>query len=483
MRPASGPPIAAAASSARPTATSIASSSRPATCTRSGPNTCLAISASSSGSIDRAEELPVATTAAAAGSSSPSMPATSLSALTARTAITSAGPNDSASAPAVAAIPAGLCAASTSTTGLRLTISSRPGEVIIANASATRSASSAIVPRSIPPARPTPPAPVPPARPAPVPPARPAPPPPAAASSGAPDTPSGAPEPPAADRQLTADHAELDTLPGHRGTDLGRPTQQLGRRLDRLLPEHRDGAWLDDPGLVRRDRRHGVAEVLGVVDGDRGDHGHGSVGHVGVVPGAAHPDLDHGHVHRRVGERGERHRNQHLEERQRDRLAVVDQPHVGLDLGVDLDEPLGAQRLGVHADPLAHRDQVRAGEQPRAQAARVEQGLHHPRRRGLAVGPGHVDHRVRALRVAEQAGQLPDPVQRRVDRVLGTAGQDLPLDLAQPRLDVSAHWRASGTTVTARPARRAVLPAARSPPARWPAAPCSWSPRRQAPSR
>src|SRR3712207_7325574 len=43
------------------------------------------------------------------------------------------------------------------------------------------------------------------------------------------------------------------------------------------------------------------------------------------VPRAAEPDLEHGDVDRGVGERGERHARQHLEERHRPRGARVDQ--------------------------------------------------------------------------------------------------------------------------------------------------------------
>src|SRR5450432_920672 len=112
VSPVSGPLSPAVDSSARLTAISMASSSRSAVCTRSGPNTSLARSASCSGAIDRAEEFAVTTTAAATGSSWSRIPATSLSALTARTAISSPNPNDSVSACAVAVIPPGLWAES-----------------------------------------------------------------------------------------------------------------------------------------------------------------------------------------------------------------------------------------------------------------------------------------------------------------------------------------------------------------------------------
>ena len=71
------------------------------------------------------------------------MPGTSLSRLAAKTPVRWVKVNASSIAAAVAAMPAGLCAASRMIVGLRLTTSSRPGELTMANASRTRSSSSA----------------------------------------------------------------------------------------------------------------------------------------------------------------------------------------------------------------------------------------------------------------------------------------------------------------------------------------------------
>ena len=179
----------------------------------------------------------------------------------------------------------------------------------------------------------------------------------------------------------------------------------------------------------------------------RRHHRHGAVGDVRAVPGAADADLDHSDVDRRVGEHGERHRGEHLEEGQRGRLALVHQGQVRQHLLVGVDEALGAERLAVHADPLPDRGQVRAGEQAGSQPAGAQQRLDHPGGGGLAVGPGDVDDRVGPLRVTEQAGQRRDPVQGRLDRMLGPPGDDLPLDLPQPGL-VVGHGCSTWSTVT-----------------------------------
>jgi hypothetical protein len=86
--------------------------------------------------------LRVTTISSSSGSSSSSIPATSLSPLAAKTPVTWSKLNDSSIPATVAAMPAGLCAASMTMVGLRLMISSRPGEVTFAKASRTRSASS-----------------------------------------------------------------------------------------------------------------------------------------------------------------------------------------------------------------------------------------------------------------------------------------------------------------------------------------------------
>ena len=155
-----------------------------------------------------------------------------------------------------------------------------------------------------------------------------------------------------------------------------------------------------------------------MVNGDRGDDRDRAVGDVGGVPGAARAHLDDRDVDRRVRERGERHRGEQLEEGQLHGLLPVDHCRVRREVLVGGDEVLLGQGIPVDADPFPHRGQVRAGVQAGAQATGPQQGVGHPRGGGLAVGAGHMDHRVRPLRIAEQRGQRGDPVQRRHDRVL-----------------------------------------------------------------
>jgi hypothetical protein len=211
-------------------------------------------------------------------------------------------------------------------------------------------------------------------------------------------------------RLLAAEHAELHALPRHRGAHLDRvPEQDLGGG-ERLLRQHRGRAGLDDTGLLPRDLLQRVAEQPGVIDRDRGDDRHHAVGDVGAVEPAAHADLEHDHVDRRVGEDREGHPGQHLEEGHRGRVPFVHQPHVREDLLVRRYEPLGVNRRAVDTDPLPDRHQVRAGEPAGPQAAAAQQRIDHPGRRRLAVGTRHVDDGARALRIAEQPDELGHPV-------------------------------------------------------------------------
>ena len=159
-----------------------------------------------------------------------------------------------------------------------------------------------------------------------------------------------------------------------------------------------------------------------MVEADRGHDRHDAVGHVRRVPGATQTDLHDGDVDRRVGEGRVRQRRHDLEVRQR-RTPVgsrvrVDDGDVRRDLVPRRQQSIGLDRIPVEADALTRVRQVRRREQPGAQPEGAEQGLGHPRRRGLAVRAGDVDDRVGGLGAAEQVGERGYPRERRLDDVL-----------------------------------------------------------------
>ena len=193
--------------------------------------------------MDRDAEFPVTTSRATAGSSCSSIPVTSLSALTASTATRVPNPKASVTASTLTAMPAGLCAESTITTGLRRTTSSRPGAVMAANACRTRSPSSGPVPRGRPPRRPAAHA--------------------AFCAWYAPNSGSKIRvaaaqarqlQPLPADGQFPAGHAEIRALGAHRRRHLGGPPRQRPGRRVRLPGQHGDRARLDDARLLGGDR-------------------------------------------------------------------------------------------------------------------------------------------------------------------------------------------------------------------------------------
>ena len=155
---------------------------------------------------------------------------------------------------------------------------------------------------------------------------------------------------------------------------------------------------LDDPGLLGGDVALGRPGELVVVHADVGDDGDLRVAHVGGVPPTEHADLDHCDIDREVGEPSERGRRRRLEVRRphaREHLEIGD----GRDL---LGELVVADVLAVAAHPLVGPFEVRAGVRTDRQPMRHQQPGDHLRRRSLAVGPGHMDHRVGELRIAHR---------------------------------------------------------------------------------
>ena len=105
-------------------------------------------------------------------------------------------------------------------------------------------------------------------------------------------------------------------------------TRRRGAGLDHLervgvlAADDAEDAGLEDAGLLAGDLGQGVAEVLLVVDGDRGDDGEARpVDDVGGVEAAAEPDLEQREVGRGLGHREEGGGGGDLEEG--DRLAGV----------------------------------------------------------------------------------------------------------------------------------------------------------------
>ena len=190
-----------------------------------------------------------------------------------------------------------------------------------------------------------------------------------------------------------------------------------------------------------------------MVQGDGGDHGDDGVRDVGRVRHAPEAHLQDDDLHGLVREHREAQRGDRLEVRQRDLARGLELRVHGLhdreDLPPHAHEGLVGHRGAVDADPLRDALQVRRGVAPGPQPVGAQDGLDHPRRGGLAVGAGQVDHRGRVLRVAEQREHAPHRLEPRLHLVLRSAGEQVPVDLLDRARDVPAHHASAFATVTA----------------------------------
>ena len=173
------------------------------------------------------------------------------------------------------------------------------------------------------------------------------------------------------------------------------------------------------------------------------DHRDVAVRGVGRVPGSAHPHLEDEHVDGRVGARDEGEHREQLEERQWilsvGRELLVDEGDERFDLIPGVGHRVICDRLTVDQDPLREPHEVRAREEAGPQAVRANQRLDHARRRGLAVGAGHVYDAICALRVVEVGEHLRRAVEARLDPRLPRPRDQLLIDCVGPLHVGSAH--------------------------------------------
>ncbi len=204
--------------------------------------------------------------------------------------------------------------------------------------------------------------------------------------------------------------------------DVGRPP--LDHLDDRGVPlphDHR-GPGLHDPGLLLGDVGDGGAEVLDVVEPDRGQDGHLCIGQVRGIPTAAHADLDDDGVDGHVGEPSEGTGGDQLEPRHtpgEELLDALEHPQLVGQVGVgdrlvlpaDVLAPAGAH--GRAGDPFVDALEVRARRRPDRQPRCDQQRRQDACRRRLPVGAGDVEDGARRLRVARGVEEGPHALQAR----------------------------------------------------------------------
>ena len=120
-----------------------------------------------------------------------------------------------------------------------------------------------------------------------------------------------------------------------RGVDRDRLRRERAPGLGRERAVQRGCAGAEDAGLLARDRLERLAQLVGVLELDRGDDRDARVDGVGRVEPAAEPDLDRSDLDPRGAEQVQRERGGGVEEA-RTQLRVGAQP---LDRGPDLAQP------------------------------------------------------------------------------------------------------------------------------------------------
>ena len=148
-----------------------------------------------------------------------------------------------------------------------------------------------------------------------------------------------------------------------------------------------------------------------MVQPDRGDRRHLRLHDVRGVETAAEPDLHDRDIHMAPRKLQKRHRRHEFEETGivigAEPLQIAgDRPqfvHVGDDLHL-------AQPLPVHLHPLTELDEVRRRIEAGPPTRGVQDGVEHGGHRSLAVGAGHVNHRITPLRMVQRFDEHAHPV-------------------------------------------------------------------------
>ena len=158
-------------------------------------------------------------------------------------------------------------------------------------------------------------------------------------------------------------------------------------------------------------------QVLLVVHADGDDGGGQRLRGVGGVQAAAHPHLEHGHVHPPRAEMEERGRGQRLEEGgMRVDAAALHQALGGAaNAGHRVLEGAGRDLLAADGDALVHAHEVGGRVAPGAEPRGAEPGVHVRRHRPLAVGARDEQRGIGELRPAQLLGEGADGVQPELD--------------------------------------------------------------------
>ena len=206
------------------------------------------------------------------------------------------------------------------------------------------------------------------------------------------------------------------------------------QRLARLRRDDRRHVALEDAGLLGRDLRDAVAEIVGVVERDRRDHGRERRSTTLVA--SSRPPSPTSSSSTSAGWRANS---------SSPAAVVISNTVIGAPALARSHSSNAARELLVRdqralarrAEPeaLVETHEMRRGVDMHAQARRLEDRAHERDGRALAVGAGDMDHRRQlALRMPERSQQPPHPIEREIDQ-LGMQRQQ-PRDDGIDRIDM-----------------------------------------------
>ncbi len=187
----------------------------------------------------------------------------------------------------------------------------------------------------------------------------------------------------------------------------------------------RKSAGAENPGLLAPDVLARWAQIVDVIDRDRGDDGDVGIDHIDRIEPAAEADFEHQHVDSRAREQPERGERAELEIRERRFHAR------SLDRGERFQERIVARLRSIDAHALVVAQEMRRRIEPDAVAARAQHGFEERAGRSLAVGAADGEYRA-CRRDVEAVIHRADAVEPHRDR-LGMQRAEIREPLGQRR--------------------------------------------------
>ena len=185
---------------------------------------------------------------------------------------------------------------------------------------------------------------------------------------------------------------------------------------------HHRSAFLDHAGLLGRDARQVMTELIDMIDAHAHDDRDQRLHHICGVESSTETDLDHDDVELGAREDPQGSGRDHLEVGQRvigptGRVQALGSPALAhrVDGPQALVQALVAHRCPGHLDPLVDVGEMGRGEAPDAVALSGQDPLDQGHHAALPVGAGHVDDGHLEVRGAQLCEERAHPTQAELD--------------------------------------------------------------------